>query len=70
MNKIAQWFEKTKVFLHEVSLEMKKVTWPTREQVKNYMVVVVIASFALAVVIGIWDVILLKLLEQITSIGG
>jgi preprotein translocase SecE subunit len=49
---------------------MKKVTWPTREQVKNYMVVVVIASFALAVVIGIWDVILLKLLEQITTIGG
>ena len=70
MPKIAQWFVKTKTFFSEVKQEMKKVTWPTKAQVKNYTVVVVIASFALAIVIGLWDKVLTVLLLQATGLTG
>jgi preprotein translocase subunit SecE len=70
MKKLAQWFDRTKVFLREVKLEMKKVTWPTKAQVKNYTVVVIVASFALAVVIGIWDSLLSYLLTHVAGIRG
>jgi len=69
MAKIAQWFDKTKTFLGEVRVEMKKVTWPTQVQVKNYTAVVIIASIALAIVIGIFDRAVAYLLLQATGIG-
>ncbi len=68
--KIAQWFERVKTFFHEVNMEMKKVTWPSREQVRNYIIVVFIASFSIAVVIGIWDLALLQIMRQITGLGN
>jgi len=34
----------TKQFLTEVSKEMKKVSWPTREQLRESTIVVIIAS--------------------------
>ena len=34
----------TKQFLTEVSNEMKKVSWPTREQLRESTIVVIIAS--------------------------
>ncbi len=70
MAKIAQWFDKTKTFLGEVKVEMKKVTWPTQAQVKNYTAVVIIASIALAIVIGIFDRAVAYLLLQATGIGA
>lgn len=69
-NKVALAFDRTKTFLHEVRLEMQKVTWPTRDQVKNYTVVVMVATVALAVVIGLWDSLLGLILVKITGIGG
>lgn len=41
VSKIAQ----TKQFSRDVKAEMKKVTWPTREEVKGTTVVVLIAVF-------------------------
>ncbi len=67
---VARWFDKTKTFLTEVKAEMKKVTWPTRAQVKNYTVVVIIATFALAVTIGLWDKLMTVLLIQIPGLTG
>jgi preprotein translocase subunit SecE len=67
---VARWFDKTKSFLTEVKVEMKKVTWPTRAQVKNYTVVVIIATFALAVTIGLWDKLMTVLLIQLPGLTG
>jgi preprotein translocase subunit SecE len=48
-------------FLVEVRAELKKVTWPTWVELVSSTVVVIITSLIFAVVIGIWD----KVLERI-----
>ncbi len=39
-------------FFREVRSELRKVTWPTRDEVKNLTVVVVAVSVAVGVVLG------------------
>ncbi len=55
MNKIKQLFEKIQLFLKEVKVEMQKVTWPTKAQILNYTIVVMIAVVVLSLIIGIED---------------
>lgn len=38
------WLERIPKFLHDVRLEMRRVTWPTRSQVWSTTVVVIIAT--------------------------
>jgi preprotein translocase SecE subunit len=38
------WWNRLKIFLSEVMVETKKVTWPTKSEVINTTTVVVIAS--------------------------
>jgi len=42
------WVGNIRHFIHEVSLEMKKVSWPTRTEVVNTTMVVVVAVFFFA----------------------
>lgn len=52
-------------FFHEVRLEMTKVTWPTRRELLNSTMVVMIAIVFLAVFIGIEDKVLSLIIEKI-----
>jgi len=70
MARVAAWFDKTKAFLSEVKVEMKKVTWPTKDQVRNYTAVVIIASFFLAIAIGLLDRAVSWLLIQLPGLTG
>jgi preprotein translocase subunit SecE len=45
-------------FFREVKVEMKKVTWPTRDELKESTKLVIIASFIVTVFIGVVDNIL------------
>lgn len=38
-------------------MEMKKVTWPTKKEVKNYTFLVIGISIAVALFLGLWDLI-------------
>jgi preprotein translocase subunit SecE len=58
MNKIREWYEKVLTFFKEVKIEMKKVSWPNKEELKNYTVVVLFVIFVMSVYIGIIDKIL------------
>lgn len=49
-------------FLSEVKAEMKKVTWPTWIEVFSSTVVVIFTTILFAVVIGVWDKILMELM--------
>jgi len=49
-------------FLGEVKAEMKKVTWPTWIEVFSSTVVVIITTLLFAVIIGVWDKILMELM--------
>jgi preprotein translocase subunit SecE len=49
-------------FLREVRVELKKVTWPGRNEIIGSTAVVIIASFAVAFFLGFVDLILQKAL--------
>jgi preprotein translocase subunit SecE len=47
--------EKIRQFLQEAFNEMKKVSWPTREQTIQYTTLVIAISIAVAVFLGVLD---------------
>jgi preprotein translocase SecE subunit len=48
----------TQVFVGEVQSEIKKVTWPDRQQLKSMTGVIILFVFAVMAIIGLMDVIL------------
>lgn len=54
-------------FFNGIFEELKKVTWPTRNEVVKLSLIVIIISLIIAFYIGILDVILAKLLEFLTK---
>lgn len=51
-------------FLKEVQLEMKRVNWPTRQQVIQNTILVLAISIAVAIFLGMLDFIFVSLLER------
>ena len=65
MAALAVWRERVKVlargtatFVTEVQGEIKKVTWPDREQLKNATLVIIGFVLLMSVVIGVMDIVL------------
>ncbi|MBN1900961.1 preprotein translocase subunit SecE [Candidatus Sumerlaeota bacterium] len=58
MNKLREWYEKTVTFFKEVKIEMKKVSWPNKEELRNYTIVVLFVVFIMSAYIGLIDKIL------------
>jgi len=57
--------EKIKAFFQEVSVELRKVSWPTRQQTVSATVVVITVSFIVAFFLGIVDVVLARIVGAI-----
>ena len=57
--------DKIKTFFSETKNELKKVTWPTKEELKESTRVVIVAAFVLTVFIGIIDQILNRIVKLI-----
>jgi preprotein translocase subunit SecE len=57
--------EKFKTFLIDTKNELKKVTWPTKDELKESTRVVIVASFLLTVFIGVIDQILSRIVKLI-----
>jgi preprotein translocase subunit SecE len=53
-------------FIDEAWSELKKVTWPTREQVRNLTVLVFVISAVVGVYITIFDLIFTEIIRVIT----
>ena len=49
------FFSKITTFFQEVKVELKKVTWPTREEATRYTLAVVGISFGVALFLGAAD---------------
>ena len=49
------WWNKTKEFLGEVRSEMRKVTFPTKDEVVGTTIVVIVTSFIFAVYLWLAD---------------
>ncbi len=57
------WFDKVKIYIKEVRLEMSKVTWPTRAELKDSTVVVIISCLVISIFIGAVDWVLYSLVR-------
>ena len=61
-NRLTGWVDRTRQFLVGVREELKKVTWPTREELVKATRMIVILSIVLGITIGIMDFLLQAIL--------
>ena len=59
--------DRFKNYLVETKVEMKKVTWPTKAELKDATRVVIVASFVLTVFIGVVDRILSTIVQLVVG---
>jgi preprotein translocase subunit SecE len=53
--------------LNDIRAEVMKVTWPTREELRNLTIVVIGISAGVGVVLGLLDVLLGELIRFLTT---
>ena len=58
MNKVTK-------FLKEARAELKKVSWPTREEVTNSTIVVIISVILVSIFLGIFDKIITEIVRLV-----
>ena len=60
-NRVVGWVDQTRGFLVGVREEMRKVTWPTREETRNLTIVVIGISAAIGSSLALIDIVLSSL---------
>lgn len=60
-------WQKTRQFFREVRAEVRKVTWPGKDEIKVLTVVVVLFVFIFTVFIGIVDLVLSRIFALIAK---
>ena len=58
MAEAGNWIQRTKDYINELKLEMRRVTWPNRKQVEGTTTVVIISVFAFAAYFAVVDAVL------------
>jgi len=62
--------KKTQKFTEDVQTEMRRVTWPDREQLRNATAVVLVFVLVLAAVIGLMDTVFAGVVRFIVRTFG
>ncbi len=65
MSKVREFFTGIKAFVADVRNELKKCSWPTREELFESTVVVIVSVLIVGVFVGVSDVVLLALLNLV-----
>ena len=65
MSKVQQAISGIKVFVEDVRNELKKCSWPTRSELFESTVVVIVSVLIVGVVVGASDILLLALLKLV-----
>jgi preprotein translocase subunit SecE len=72
--KFKGWYQASKQFYQDVRSEMKKVSWPSRDEVFGTTVIVVASVFFFGLYLGLIDALLAqgfkKVLDYFTGAGG
>jgi preprotein translocase subunit SecE len=63
VSKPTQWWLSTREFFRDTSSEMKKVTWPTRNEVVGTTMVVIAATLVFALFLWGCDVVFYKAID-------
>jgi len=61
--KVFEIVDKFSVFISEVGEELKKSAWPTRSELIESTVMVIVSVVMLAVFVGVCDLVLMRLLK-------
>ena len=64
-SKPKQWWLTTRDFFRDIAAEMKKVTWPTRNEVVGTTVVVIVTTFVFALYLWGCDVLFYKAIDYL-----
>ena len=64
------FLKKTQTFVEEVQVEMRRVTWPDREQLRNATFVILVFVLILAAIIGLMDTVFSWLVRTIVNLFG
>jgi preprotein translocase subunit SecE len=59
------WWTRLKSFIHEVVVETKKVSWPSRDEVIATTVVVIAASFVFGIFLYVCDLAFFRLVDWV-----
>jgi preprotein translocase subunit SecE len=70
MSQKARWYKRFINFLKEVKAEIKKVTWPSKNEVYSTTIVVILATFFFGFYLYFMDVIFSWVIKQIKSLFG
>jgi preprotein translocase subunit SecE len=70
MNKKAGWYRRLFSFLRDVRAELKKVTWPSRNEVYSTTIVVIIATVFFGLYLYFMDLIFSWVLNQVRGLFG
>jgi preprotein translocase subunit SecE len=57
--------ERIKLFLSETRTELKKVTWPTRDELRESTIVVIVSTFIVTIFIGVVDQIISRVIRLV-----
>ena len=57
--------ERIRLFLSETRTELKKVTWPTREELRESTIVVIVSTFIVTIFVGVVDQILSRIIRLV-----
>ncbi|MCJ7611425.1 MAG: preprotein translocase subunit SecE [Candidatus Aminicenantes bacterium] len=68
MSQKERWYKRFGNFLKETKAELKKVTWPSRPEVINTTLVVILATFFFGFYLFFMDIIFSWLITQVKAI--
>jgi len=68
MSQKARWFKRIFPFFREVKAEVKKVTWPSKNEVYSTTLVVIIATFFFGFYLFFMDIFFSWVVRRIESI--
>ena len=62
------WYKRLRNFLKETRAELKKVTWPSRTEITNTTVVVILATFFFGFYLFFMDIVFSWLITQVKTV--
>ena len=68
MSQKIRWYKRFIVFLRDVKAEIKKVTWPSKNEVYSTTIVVLIATAFFGIYLYLLDLLFSWLISQVKSI--
>ena len=62
-------FARLKLFFQDVQVEMSKVAWPSKEELKGLTQVVLVTLLVLAAIVGLYDWVFLNVVKLLLLLG-